>query len=83
MTLLTEILTYHVAKGNVSSSDLTNNEQIPTLEGQKILVEIFNVTRPEPRTVVTLDHHSVVTLPNNYATNGVFHGIDEVLLPPK
>jgi len=83
ITELTAILTYHVASGNVSSSDLTNNEQIPTLEGKDITVEIFNVTRPEPRTVVSLDHHAIVTYADNYASNGVFHGIDEVLFPPR
>jgi len=82
ITALTEVLTYHVAHGNVSSSDLKDKEEVPTLDkGKSILVDIFNVTRPEPRTVITLDHHAMVYLPNNYATNGVFHGIDEVLLP--
>ena len=48
-----------------------------------ILVNLFNETRPTPHTVVILDHHSMVTLPDNVATNGIFHGIDEVILPPK
>jgi len=81
-TALVDVLTYHVAKGNVSSSDLTNNEQVPTLEGKNILVQIFQEPRPQPHAVVVLDKHSLVDLPDNYATNGVFHGIDEVLLPP-
>ena len=83
VTALDEVLTYHVAKGNVSSSDLKNGEQIPTLNGQDISVQIFNDPRPAPHTVVVLDHHSLVTLPNTYATNGVFHGVEEVLLPPR
>jgi len=81
-TALVDVLTYHVAKGNVSSSDLTNNEQVPTLEGKSILVQIFQDPRPQPHAVVVLDKHSLVDLPDNYASNGVFHGIDEVLLPP-
>jgi len=83
VTELDEVLTYHVAKGNVSSSDLTDGEQIPTLNGKDILVNLYNETRPEPHTVVILDHHVLVALPNNYASNGVFHGVDDVLLPPR
>ena len=83
VTELDEVLTFHVAKGNVSSSDLKNNELIPTLNGKSITVNLFNETRPTPHTVVILDHHSLVTLPNNYATNGVFHGVADVLLPPR
>ena len=33
--------------------------------------------------VVELDHRSQVLSVDNYATNGVFHEIDEVLLPPR
>jgi len=83
VTELDEVLTYHVAKGNVSSSELTNGELIPTLNGKSITVNLFNETRPTPHTVVILDHHTLVTLPDNYATNGVFHGVDDVLLPPR
>jgi uncharacterized surface protein with fasciclin (FAS1) repeats len=87
ITELDEVLTYHVAKGNVSSSDLTNNEQVPTLEGKNILVQIFQEPRPQPHEVIILNENSqfhrgsYVELPNNYATNGVFHAVSEVLVP--
>lgn len=81
ITELNEILTYHVVSGNVSSSQLTNNEEVPTLNGKKITVEIFK--GPNGDSVVVLDHHAQVTNADNYATNGVFHEIDEVLLPPR
>jgi len=83
-TELAELLEYHVASGAVASKDLKDGEKIPTLlTGKSILVNLFNETRPTPHTVVILDHHSMVTLPDNVATNGIFHGIDEVILPPK
>jgi len=86
-TLLDEILTYHVVAGNVSSSQLTNGEQVKTVNGQDIVVTIAQEPRPQPHEVIILnedskDHRgSYVMLPNNYATNGVFHGITEVLVP--
>ena len=66
-----QVLTYHVASGNVSSSQLKDGELVPTLlKGKDILVNIFTEPRPTPHTVVTLDHHALVTLPDNFATNG-------------
>ena len=81
ITELNEILTYHVVSGNVSSSQLTDHEEVPTLNGKDITVEIFK--GPNGDSVVILDHHAQVTNADNYATNGVFHEIDEVLLPPR
>jgi len=86
-TLLDEILTYHVVAGNVSSSQLTNGEQVKTVNGQDIVVTIAQEPRPQPHEVIILNEDSkyhrgsYVMLPNNYATNGVFHGITEVLVP--
>jgi len=82
ITLLTDILTYHVVAGNVSSSELKDNEQVPTLlKGQDIDVNIVDVPRPVAHKEVFLNKRARVTLPDNFATNGVFHGIDDVLLP--
>jgi len=82
ITELNEVLTYHVVAGNVSSSELKDNEEVPTLNGHNITVNIFtDPHRQPPVTVVVLDHHAQVLNANNYATNGVFHEIDEVLIP--
>jgi len=83
ITELNEVLTYHVVAGNVSSSQLTDGEQVPTLNGKDILVNIFADRRDPTKKVVELDHRSQVLSVDNYATNGVFHEIDEVLLPPR
>jgi transforming growth factor-beta-induced protein len=71
---LTSILTYHVASGEVLSSDLTNGEQIKTLEGQDVNVTISGSD-------VSINA-AKVTDPNVFAVNGVVHVIDAVLLPP-
>lgn len=70
--------------GNVSSSELKDGEQVPTLlKGKDIEVNIVNQQKPAPHKEVFLNHRSMVNSADNFASNGVFHGIDEVLLPPK
>lgn len=71
---LTSILTYHVASGEVVSSDLTNGEQIKTLEGQDVNVTISGSD-------VSINA-AKVTDANVFAVNGVVHVINAVLLPP-
>jgi uncharacterized surface protein with fasciclin (FAS1) repeats len=78
VTELDAILTYHVANGNVSSSQLTNGEKVPTLNGKDVNVEIFT---HNGITDVVLNRNARVLNANNYATNGVFHEIDNVLIP--
>ena len=64
------MLTYHVVAGNVSSSQLKNNEQVPTLlTGHSIDVEIHPGPRPNEPAVVTLDRYSQVLYVNTYGTN--------------
>jgi len=82
-TLLTEILTYHVVSGNVTSNQLKNNEEVPTIEGRNITVEIYTPPGPNGQKAILLDHDSRVLFPDNLVTNGVFHQIDRVLLPPR
>jgi uncharacterized surface protein with fasciclin (FAS1) repeats len=75
---LVDILTYHVAAGNVSSGDLRNNELIPTVEGKKVSVSL------EGQAVYLNVGTSValVIKANVEASNGVVHIINAVLLPP-
>jgi len=73
---LTSILTYHVANGDVASSDLTDGQVIPTLlDGQDVTVKIMG-----DGTVMINDAH--VVIPDVDTTNGVVHAIDAVLVPP-
>jgi len=70
---LTTVLQYHVAEGNVASTDLTNNQEITTLQGSNITVTISgNVVKINEATVGPADVS---------ASNGVVHVIDQVLIP--
>merc|ERR1711977_486035 len=71
---LVKVLEYHVASGEVLSTDLKNGEQIPTLEGQKLNVSIDGSS--------VKINSATVTQANVLATNGAVHIIDAVLLPP-
>merc|ERR1712166_1484531 len=77
---LVQILTYHVAAGNVQAGDLTNGMKIKTVEGS-------NVTAFVRGSEVTFEGGAKgdiakVVQANAEATNGVAHVIDAVLLPP-
>jgi len=71
---LTQILTYHVADGNVVSTDLSNGMQIPMLEGSPSVITI------EDATVKVNDAKIIVA--DVASTNGVIHVINGVLVPP-
>jgi uncharacterized surface protein with fasciclin (FAS1) repeats len=72
--LLTQVLLYHVAKGNLDSEDVLENDKIKTLQGGYIYQEGGILTDENGRTVnlVAVDIE---------ASNGVIHVIDRVLLP--
>ena len=79
-TLLTEVLTYHVVAGNVSSTQLKDGEMVPTLlKGANIEVGVHPGPKGEP--FITLDRYSQVIYANTFGTNGVYHTIDRVLIP--
>ena len=70
--VLTQILTYHVASGAVTSADLESG-MVPTLEGTDVDVVVDGGT-------VTVNGAEVVQ-PDVTASNGVIHVIDTVLIP--
>jgi transforming growth factor-beta-induced protein len=74
---LIKILTYHVVAGNLTAAAIIALKppvNVKTVEGQDFLV--------------TLDggklkvNDATVIIPNVFATNGIIHAIDTVLLPP-
>jgi uncharacterized surface protein with fasciclin (FAS1) repeats len=70
---LAQILLYHVAAGNVLSTDLTDSQIITTLQGQSVTVTFSGQG--------VLINNALVTVADIEADNGVVHVIDAVLLP--
>ena len=74
--ILEDVLMYHVADGEYSTGQLVNDQVINMWDGQEMLINIKN-----DGTVVINDNAEVVQ-PNVMTTNGILHGIDQVLMPP-
>ncbi len=70
---LTKVLTYHVVSGKVMAADLKDGQELTTVEGTKLKVSIKN-----GKVMVGNAH---VTAADVYASNGVIHMIDKVLMP--
>lgn len=71
---LAEILTYHVANGEVFSQDLSAEQSVGTLSGQNVFITADGSN-------VTVNGNSGVVTPNIDVANGVIHAVDQVLLP--
>ena len=72
---LESILLYHVAEGETMSSDLSDGQEITTVEGSTLIVSI-----DDSGTVQV--GGATVTQADIEASNGVIHVIDTVLTPP-
>ena len=69
---LSEVLTYHVVSGKAMSTDLTDNQALTTLLGEKLTVKIGTDV---------MINDAKVTMADIEASNGVIHVIDKVLVP--
>ena len=77
--LLVDILTYHVVAGTAAfSTDLTNGQSIPTVQGEAVGINLKDGT---VHVVDATGTNASVVLPDVEASNGVVHVIDKVLLP--
>lgn len=76
---LAAILTYHVVSGRVFSCDLQNGQQVNTLNGEALTINLSG----SGATVKgkTNSSASNIIKTNIVAKNGVIHVIDQVLLP--
>ncbi len=73
--LLTKVLTYHVVAGSVPKASLPLNAPITSVQGGKFSVDAtLKITDARART-------SALTATDIFASNGVIHVIDKVLLP--
>jgi transforming growth factor-beta-induced protein len=71
---LTKILKYHVVAGESKAAQIINLNEVQTLEGNKIKINVVDGK-------VSLNGSSTVTATDTLATNGVIHTIDTVLVP--
>ena len=70
--VLTQILTYHVVSGKVMAADVTDGD-VATVEGSTVALSTMNGVTVNGANVIAADVET---------TNGVIHGIDQVILPP-
>ena len=69
---LTAILTYHVVPGKVMSTDLSDDMEATTVQGEAVTIDLDNGVQVEEANVVSADIET---------SNGVIHVIDAVILP--
>jgi uncharacterized surface protein with fasciclin (FAS1) repeats len=73
--LLTKVLTYHVLAGRVLKADIPLNTNITTVQGETLRIgSNLAITDQRART-------SNIVITDVFATNGVVHAIDKVILP--
>ncbi len=75
--LLTKVLTYHVVSGRVLKAQVPVGTPITTLQGGKFTVDATLAITDES----TPPRKSNITATDIFATNGVVHVIDKVILP--
>lgn len=71
---LTEILSYHVLASRIASGDLQAEQAVDALDGGQVFVTVTNGN-------VWVNDIAQVKSANIEASNGIIHGIDQVLLP--
>ncbi|MEO0401492.1 MAG: fasciclin domain-containing protein [Pseudomonadota bacterium] len=69
---LVAILTYHVVPGKVMSTDLSDDMEATTVQGEAVTIDLDDGVKVENATVVSADIET---------SNGVIHVIDTVILP--
>ncbi|MEM1339483.1 MAG: fasciclin domain-containing protein [Bacteroidota bacterium] len=78
LAILIDVLTYHVVSGVAAfSTDLSNGQMIPTLQGESVTISLNGGVQIKDAT----DSNAQVVGADNAASNGVVHIIDKVLLP--
>ncbi|GFR92079.1 fasciclin domain containing protein [Elysia marginata] len=80
VTILAEILKFHVLSGKVESKSLTNDLQVATEDGQNLRINLYDVDKKRVATAqcAPIDLSRV----DQAASNGVIHVVDAVLIPP-
>ena len=71
---LASILTYHVVEGEVTSDQLTEGQEVTTVNGAPATITLEGGP---------MINDATISQPDVQASNGVIHVIDSVLLPPE
>ncbi len=71
---LASILTYHVVEGEVTSDQLTEGQEVTTVNGAPATITLEGGL---------MINEAMITQPDIQASNGVIHVIDAVILPPE
>jgi uncharacterized surface protein with fasciclin (FAS1) repeats len=72
---LVDILSYHIVPGSYKVSDLKDGQQLVTLSGKKLTVQVTSEGK-------TLINGAVIENSDIKTSNGMFDVVDTVLLPP-
>jgi uncharacterized surface protein with fasciclin (FAS1) repeats len=72
---LIDILSYHIVPGSYKVSDLKDGQQLVTLSGKKLTVQVTSEGK-------TLINGAVIENSDIKTSNGMFDVVDTVLLPP-
>ena len=76
VTLLTQLLQYHVISGNITSNDLIDGTKVTTLNNETLTVIKDDASI---QFMDALGNIAAIITPNIFQTNGVIHIIDTVL----
>ncbi|MDX9844488.1 MAG: fasciclin domain-containing protein [Aquabacterium sp.] len=77
--LLTAVLTYHVLAARVPAADIPFGTNTETVQGSTLRIDN---TAGGPVITDGRGRTSSIKVTNLYASNGVIHGVDKVILPP-
>lgn len=71
---LTNALQYHVVSGRLTADELQGRDYVTTLTGERLPVRMMNGQ--------LMVGGAMVEMANVEASNGIVHGVNEVLMPP-
>jgi len=78
---LQDIILAHMTEGFVATSDMEDETMMPTEAGEKKEIRM-NIYNTYPQRVIMANCAKIISR-NNFATNGIVHMVDKVIVPAK